>query len=227
MPGAGDPVIAFGGQRVKTLLNKVEAAMRQRRFSQRPIGPLGSLLSLTDDKWAVAVETAIGKCFNDFLVANMADLDLLKVCHSLKAAAAPVRRMLAMSAPQPCTWSAAAMPAVLPGVKHRSSDHPARIGCGPSACSVVQDLMRQSGIPRNWFPTIHIVTYGLPRHNLGAKPQPPADVTTMMQVLQLPDDGPVGAAMFNFLVDFQHVEKRILVEVSCCNSRQMPTAEIA
>ena len=87
--------------------------------------------------------------------------------------------------------------------------------------------MRQSGIPRNWFPTIHIVTYGLSRHNLGSKPQPPGDVTTMLQVLQMPDDGPVGAAMFNFLVDFQHVEKRILVEVGGCNTREMSQAKVA
>ena len=96
---AGDPVIAFGGQRVKTLLTKIEAAMRQRRFSQRPIGPLGSLLSLTDDKWAVAVETAIGKCFNDFLVANMSDLEVLKVRHVLNMAVAPLMRVLVMLAP--------------------------------------------------------------------------------------------------------------------------------
>ena len=98
MAVAGDPVIAFGGQRVKTLLTKIEAAMRQRRFSQRPIGPLGSLLSLTDDKWAVAVETAIGKCFNDFLVANMSDLELLKVRHTLNMAFAPTMRVLVMLA---------------------------------------------------------------------------------------------------------------------------------
>lgn len=79
MFAAGDPVIAFGGDRVKSLLNKIEAAVRQGRFTQRPIGPLGSLLSLTDDRWAVAVETAIGRCFDDFLVVNMHDLDLLKV----------------------------------------------------------------------------------------------------------------------------------------------------
>ena len=87
--------------------------------------------------------------------------------------------------------------------------------------------MQQAGIPRNWFPTIHIVTYGLPRHNLGSKPQPPADVTTMMQVLQLPNDGSVGAAIFNFLVDFHHVEKRILVEVRCCSPRHLPQAQVA
>ena len=106
---AGDPVIAFGGQRVKTLLTKIEAAMRQRRFSQRPIGPLGSLLSLTDDKWAVAVETAIGKCFNDFLVANMSDLELLKVRHMLNMAVAPIMHVLVMPAPH------------LPGCCHHAS----------------------------------------------------------------------------------------------------------
>ena len=120
---AGDPVIAFGGQRVKTLLNKIEAAMRQRRFSQRPIGPLGSLLSLTDDKWAVAVETAIGKCFNDFLVANMSDLEVLKVRHMLNMAVAPIVRLLVMPALHLCTWCAVVMPVMLRGVKRWSADH--------------------------------------------------------------------------------------------------------
>ena len=76
---AGDPVLAFGGDPIKNLLSKIEAAMRQGRFSQRPIGPLGSLLSLADDKWAVAVEFAIGRCFNDFLVSSTRDHDVLKV----------------------------------------------------------------------------------------------------------------------------------------------------
>ena len=78
---AGDPVLAFGGDPIKNLLNKIEAATRQGRFSQRPIGPLGSLLSLADDKWAVAVEFAIGRCFNDFLVSSTRDHDVLKVGH--------------------------------------------------------------------------------------------------------------------------------------------------
>ena len=70
---------ALGGDRVKTLLTRIEAAVRQGIFSQRPIGPLGVHLSLADDKWALAVETAIGRCFNDFLVANMRDLNVMKV----------------------------------------------------------------------------------------------------------------------------------------------------
>lgn len=127
---AGDPVIAFGGQRVKTLLTKIEAAMRQRRFSQRPIGPLGSLLSLTDDKWAVAVETAIGKCFNDFLVANMSDLGVLKVRHMLNMACC--HASCACWSCLHCSYADGALlscTCVLPGVKRRSADHLARMGC--------------------------------------------------------------------------------------------------
>ena len=75
---------ALGGDRVKTLLTRIEAAVRQGSFNQRPIGPLGVHLSLADDKWALAVETAIGRCFNDFLVANMRDLNVMKVsCKAL------------------------------------------------------------------------------------------------------------------------------------------------
>ncbi len=76
---------ALGGDRVKILLTRIEAAVRQGSFSQRPIGPLGVHLSLVDDKWALAVETAIGPCFNDFLVANMRDLNVMKVgCKALQ-----------------------------------------------------------------------------------------------------------------------------------------------
>ena len=77
----------------------------------------------------------------------------------------------------------------------------------------MQDLMRQCGLPRWKFPTVSIVTFGLPKHNLRSKPQPPEDLITILRVLQLPD-GVVGNVVFNHLVDSQRAEKRILVEVS-------------
>ncbi|CAL5228582.1 g11742 [Coccomyxa viridis] len=163
----GDPVLAFGGDPIKNLLNKIEAAMRQGRFSQRPIGPLGSLLSLADDKWAVAVEFAIGRCFNDFLVSSTRDHDVLK------------------------------------------------------------DLMRQCGLPKAKFPTVSIVTFGLPKHNLGSKPQPPGDLVTILRVLQLPEDGAVGNVVFNHLVDSQRAEKRILVETESDGLRMLRTTHKA
>lgn len=79
----------------------------------------------------------------------------------------------------------------------------------------MQDLLRQLGVPQKQFPTIHVVTYGLPRHNLARRPQPPSELTTILRVLQLPD-GPAGNAVFNHLVDDKHVESRVLVEVRLC-----------
>ena len=78
----------------------------------------------------------------------------------------------------------------------------------------MQGLMGQCGLPKWKFPTVNIVTFGLPKHNLSSKPQPPRELVTILGVLQLPEDGRVGNVVFNHLVDSQRAEKRILVEVS-------------
>lgn len=78
----------------------------------------------------------------------------------------------------------------------------------------MQDLMGQCGLPKWKFPTVNIVTFGLPKHNLSSKPQPPGNLVTILSVLQLPDDGMACNVVFNHLVDSQRAEKRILVEVS-------------
>ena len=44
-----------------------------------PIGPIGSHLTLTDDKWAAAVEVAIGRALSTFIVHNFADQKVLMV----------------------------------------------------------------------------------------------------------------------------------------------------
>lgn len=75
----GDPIRAFGGDEVKQLLQRIDAAVRQRKFEQRPIGPIGSFLSLSDDRWADAVERAMGHCFDSFLVHSQKDLRVLLV----------------------------------------------------------------------------------------------------------------------------------------------------
>ncbi len=76
----------------------------------------------------------------------------------------------------------------------------------------MQDLLRQLGVPQRQFPTVHVVTYGLPRHDLARRPQPPSKLTTILRVLQLPDSS-AGNAVFNHLVDDKHIESRVLVEV--------------
>lgn len=53
---AGDRLASFGGERMRALLHRVDAAVQQGKFQRPPIGPIGLGLSLTDDTWAVAVE---------------------------------------------------------------------------------------------------------------------------------------------------------------------------
>ena len=71
-------MVSFGGQAVITLLESIRA--NSRRFHRPPIGPVGSFLALEEDRWAYAVEQAIGgKIFNSFLVHDKHDSDPLKV----------------------------------------------------------------------------------------------------------------------------------------------------
>lgn len=60
---AGDPLASFGGADMKAFLQRVEAAVAQRKFRRPPIGPIGAQLALLDDKWAVAVEVGQGDGF--------------------------------------------------------------------------------------------------------------------------------------------------------------------
>jgi len=74
--------MAFGGAQVKRLVQAIDAAFRHGRFDHKPIGPIGSLLSLTDDRWALAVEAAIGGgSFNGFIVSSDKDLEVFKASH--------------------------------------------------------------------------------------------------------------------------------------------------
>lgn len=61
------------------LVQAVDAAARQGKFSKRPIGPVGQHLSLSDERWASAVEAAIGGGFDSFLVHSQRDLNELIV----------------------------------------------------------------------------------------------------------------------------------------------------
>ena len=54
-------------------------AMRGR-FRRPVLGPIGSLISLTDDKWARAAEQNLGSILNTFIVDNPGDFDVFKVC---------------------------------------------------------------------------------------------------------------------------------------------------
>lgn len=66
----------FGGDKVLELLKLIE--QREREFSTPPIGPIGSHLTLVDANWSLAIEVAIGKLLDAFIVANHRDMLILR-----------------------------------------------------------------------------------------------------------------------------------------------------
>ncbi|KAG4116970.1 hypothetical protein ERO13_D12G200300v2 [Gossypium hirsutum] len=72
-------VTAFGGDGVLRLLREIE--MHHKAFSMPPIGPIGAHVTLVNgDTWAPAVERAIGKMLNAFIVTNSEDACALRKC---------------------------------------------------------------------------------------------------------------------------------------------------
>ncbi|XP_044506156.1 structural maintenance of chromosomes protein 6B [Mangifera indica] len=72
-------VTAFGGDRVISLLRAIER--QHHRFKRPPIGPIGAHVTLVNgDRWAPAVEQAIGKLLNAFIVTDHKDALLLRHC---------------------------------------------------------------------------------------------------------------------------------------------------
>ncbi|XP_014494281.1 structural maintenance of chromosomes protein 6B isoform X1 [Vigna radiata var. radiata] len=72
-------ITVFGGAKVIYLLQIIERY--HQRFKMPPIGPIGAHLKLLHgNKWALALEYAIGRLLNSFIVTNHADCRLLKQC---------------------------------------------------------------------------------------------------------------------------------------------------
>lgn len=72
-------VTAFGGEKVIQLLCIIES--RHHEFQRPPIGPIGAHVILTQGNvWACAVENAIGRLLNAFIVTNVKDSHLLRSC---------------------------------------------------------------------------------------------------------------------------------------------------
>ncbi|XP_073129869.1 structural maintenance of chromosomes protein 6B isoform X2 [Henckelia pumila] len=72
-------VTAFGGDRVSNLLQAIER--HHRRFSSPPIGPIGAHVKLEHgDMWSIAIESAVGRLLNAFIVTNHKDSLVLRAC---------------------------------------------------------------------------------------------------------------------------------------------------
>ncbi|XP_020877425.1 structural maintenance of chromosomes protein 6A [Arabidopsis lyrata subsp. lyrata] len=75
-------VTAFGGDRVINLLRAIER--HHRRFKMPPIGPIGPIGAhvtlINGNRWASAVEQALGNLLNAFIVNDHKDLVTLRDC---------------------------------------------------------------------------------------------------------------------------------------------------
>ncbi|KAI3458312.1 hypothetical protein Pfo_014975 [Paulownia fortunei] len=72
-------VTAFGGGRVISLLQAIER--HQHKFSNPPIGPIGAHVKLEHgDMWSIAIENAVGRVLNAFIVTDHKDALILRAC---------------------------------------------------------------------------------------------------------------------------------------------------
>lgn len=55
------------------LMAAIEGAVERGRFHRRPIGPIGRHLELNDGRWSRAVDAAIGRAMNNFIVHDTHD----------------------------------------------------------------------------------------------------------------------------------------------------------
>ncbi|KAG8381534.1 hypothetical protein BUALT_Bualt06G0131700 [Buddleja alternifolia] len=72
-------VTAFGGGRVTNLLQAIER--HQHKFISPPIGPIGAHVKLEQgDVWSIAIENAVGRVLNAFIVTDHKDSLILRAC---------------------------------------------------------------------------------------------------------------------------------------------------
>jgi hypothetical protein len=91
--------------------------------------------------------------------------------------------------------------------------------CSRLCAERAQDLARSAGLHRL---QCVCMSYDHPRHELGAKPQPPEGIQTVLRTLTLPG-GTHGAVVFNALVDHGHMERLALVKVTLYLTIPYPT----
>ncbi|KAF0912252.1 hypothetical protein E2562_013204 [Oryza meyeriana var. granulata] len=73
-----DKASTFGGQRVRNLLRSIER--QQRRFKIPPLGPIGVHVKLASESWSFAVECALGRLLDAFIVSCHGDSVILRQC---------------------------------------------------------------------------------------------------------------------------------------------------
>lgn len=75
---------------------------------------------------------------------------------------------------------------------------------------MLQDIAKRLRVQR---PSITVYSFDTPLHDLSRRPQLPGDVLTIKQVLCLPEDPQTSRVLHNYLVDYEQIERRVLVPV--------------
>jgi hypothetical protein len=78
------PLARFGGPGTAELAQAVDEAVRAGRFRHPPL-LVGAQLSLSDERWGVAVEAAVGRQLGWWVVDNYQDQGVLKVSRRVHA----------------------------------------------------------------------------------------------------------------------------------------------
>lgn len=66
------------GRHVPQLLREIDSAVARGHFRKRPKGPLGSMIKLKDQRWALATEVCLGRHLYSYLVDNDQDAKTLR-----------------------------------------------------------------------------------------------------------------------------------------------------
>ena len=73
------------GQGMSQFVKNVDDAYNRGKFQYRPMGPIGSLISISDMKFAVAVEAATKKVIRNFIVGSYKDqVELEKIRNGMR-----------------------------------------------------------------------------------------------------------------------------------------------
>ncbi|XP_066916524.1 structural maintenance of chromosomes protein 6-like [Clytia hemisphaerica] len=66
------------GEYTSNVLKAIEEYHKQGRFHRKPVGPLGSLITLKDRKWGLAIEECIGGNMRSYVCHDSHDMNLLR-----------------------------------------------------------------------------------------------------------------------------------------------------
>ena len=183
-------------------LDRLAQASSAGRFTRLPIGPIGSKLTLTDDKWAAAVEVAIGRALSTFIVHSFADQKVLMVGMIHLLACSDGHQLHILASPEALVTgehahkqSYASPPAWHHGTQadclaiHNSKvvvfvvlmSVPGAAILPLIALVVMQHIAKQAGVNNL---SVYICNYDwpLPDMQSGRIPLPPAHLTTVLQV---------------------------------------------